>query len=87
MQVEIIVSNTLRELCPTMHAKRRTALCSAVGSALYGHALTVTALGRGAQGEALEKHRIKRLDRVLSNQLRETTFEHPHPKPTQKPPR
>jgi hypothetical protein len=50
-----------------MRAKRRGALAVAVFAAVVGARLTVTALGRSMQSRALEKHCIKRADRLLSN--------------------
>ena len=67
MHVQSIVRRILLEASPQMHASRRTALVSAVTSALDGAALSVTSLGRSMRGEAYEKHRIKRADRLVSN--------------------
>ena len=67
MHVKSIISNTLTATLPQMHAMRRKTLYAAVGSALRGHPLAVTALGRGLGGDVDEKHQIKRMDRVLSN--------------------
>jgi len=50
-----------------MHAKRREALAATVVAAVMGARLTVTALGRSMRSSALEKHCIKRADRLLSN--------------------
>ena len=57
----------LADACPWMHAKRRGALAAAVVAAVLGARLTVTALGRSMRSSALEKHCIKRADRLLSN--------------------
>jgi len=62
-----ILSKFLKEVCPFMHSKRRESLESVVSSCLRQERLRVTSLGRGIEGEALEKHKIKRADRLLSN--------------------
>ena len=67
MRVDHIVSKALADVLAPIHRTRREALSAAVGSALSGHALTVTSLGRGLRGPVDEKHQIKRIDRLLSN--------------------
>ena len=62
-----IVRELLNSATPQMHASRREAVVAMVSSALDGATLTVTSLGRGITGDAFEKHRIKRADRLLSN--------------------
>jgi len=51
------------------HATRREALLKPVEALVRGTALSVTTLGRAISGEAYEKHRIKRVDVLLSNDL------------------
>lgn len=53
--------------CPEMHARRREALVAAVGGMLSSERLTLTEVGRHLAGAAKEKHRIKRVDRLLGN--------------------
>jgi hypothetical protein len=66
----------LASACPWMHAKRREALATAVVAAVLGARLTVTALGRSMRSPAMEKHCIKRADRLLSNvTLQEQCFD------------
>ena len=67
MQAKTIVSKTLTQILPVMHAVRREALYAAVRSGLTGNAVAVTSLGRGVCSVSAEKHRIKPMDRVLSN--------------------
>ena len=67
MQAGTILHKLLIELCGPMHAVRRTALEVVVTSAVRCQRLTVTALGRGIESLAREKHCIKRADRMMSN--------------------
>lgn len=53
--------------CPGIHRTRLEALFSGVEALLNGASLTLTGLGRAASGQAYEKHRIKRVDRLLGN--------------------
>jgi hypothetical protein len=50
-----------------MHSVRREAVKAVIESLILGKALTVTALGRAMNSEAMEKHCIKRVDRLMSN--------------------
>jgi hypothetical protein len=67
MHSERHLSKFLTDVCNFMHAKRRESLCSIISSCLCSELLAVTALGRGVSRPALEKHRIKQADRLLSN--------------------
>ena len=67
MQARTILHTLMRQVSGSMHATRRTALEAAVWAAVRSQALSVTALGRAMEGAALEKHCIKRADRLLSN--------------------
>ena len=67
MHPELHLSEFLSDVCNFMHSKRRDSLQSVVSSCLRRESLGVTALGRGIQRDALEKHRIKQADRLLSN--------------------
>ncbi len=67
MQVKTIITNTLGGALIPMHKCRREAVFAAVGAALEGQSLAVSALGRGLNGLTDEKHQIKRMDRLLSN--------------------
>lgn len=67
MQAKTVLHKVVTQVSCGMHARRRTALEALVWSAMRGQALTVTDLGRGLEGDAREKHCIKRADRLLSN--------------------
>ena len=67
MHASVELHKWLVDVLPKIHAKRIEALSSVVSAAMTGEQLTVTALGRSIGGEAKEKHRIKRADRLLSN--------------------
>ena len=67
MHARAIVRDFLSDACSGMHRTRAGAVVATVASALEGGPLTVTSLGRGLGGRAFEKHRIKRVDRLLSN--------------------
>lgn len=69
MKVQSIVDQTIRKITPNMHSSRRLALHSCVSSILGGSSNSVTSIGRGISGTAFEKHKIKRADRLCSNQL------------------
>lgn len=62
-----VLHKILSKSVPSIHAKRRLALLSAVESLLMGSFLTVTALGRGLNRSAYAKHNIKCVDRLVSN--------------------
>lgn len=67
MKAKKIVDQTIALVTPKMHAKRRFALSACVTSILNGNPVCVTRIGRGISNSALEKHRIKRTDRLCSN--------------------
>lgn len=67
MQARTVLRSLIEQVCVPMHAARREALETVVWSAMSGRCVTVTGLGRGIDSEALEKHNIKRADRLLSN--------------------
>ncbi|WP_321528834.1 IS4 family transposase [Sedimenticola selenatireducens] len=50
-----------------VHAKRLNAITAAVHALSQGATATVTSLGRHVAGDAYDKHKIKRIDRLLSN--------------------
>jgi len=52
---------------PGIHQARLNALFVGVESLLRGQRLWLAALGRNVTGRALEKHKIKRIDRLLGN--------------------
>ena len=57
----------LDNACAWMHASRRNALHANVVSAIDSRRLSVTGLGRGIESSAMEKHNIKRADRLIGN--------------------
>lgn len=67
MNVKQILSKYLTHITPSMHKVRRLSLFAAIESTLNGGTLSVTGLGRNLDNSALEKHRIKRVDRLCSN--------------------
>ena len=67
MHVLKVLHKTLSSTATPVHQIRCNALLAGVESLLNGAFLTVTALGRGVSSPALEKHNIKRMDRLLSN--------------------
>lgn len=52
---------------PEVHRSRLSTLFAGVESVVRGQRLWLTALGRNLGGRAFEKHRIKRIDRLLGN--------------------
>lgn len=63
-----VLYDLLRLSAPTIHTTRLNALIAAVVSLTRGAQATVTSLGRGLLGSAYDKHKIKRVDRLLSNE-------------------
>ncbi|NIW00058.1 IS4 family transposase [Candidatus Saccharibacteria bacterium] len=62
-----LLHKILLNSAPNIHRVRLAALMAGVESLLSGSFLTVTALGRRLNSQALTKHNIKRMDRLLSN--------------------
>ena len=62
-----LLHKTLSKRCPDIHAARMNTCCLAVQSLVVGAKATVTSLGRGLSGTTYDKHKIKRIDRLLSN--------------------
>jgi len=67
MNVPRFLSRSVARVTPTMHKIRRACFFAAIESAMNGGSLSVTGLGRNICNMALEKHRIKRIDRLCSN--------------------
>jgi len=63
-----VLHKLLFQSIPSLHATRLRALMSAVQALTQGAKASVTSLGRGLAGKAYDKHKIKRMDRLLSNQ-------------------
>ncbi len=62
-----VLHKLLHQSVPSIHARRLDAVMATVQSVVYGARITVTSLGRGLTGKAYDKHKIKRVDRLLSN--------------------
>ena len=62
-----VLHKLLHQSVPSIHARRLDAVMATVQSVVYGARATVTSLGRGLSGKAYDKHKIKRVDRLLSN--------------------
>lgn len=62
-----VLHNLLLQSAPSIHATRRKAFVSAVQALTHGAKATVTSLGRGLLGKTFDKHKIKKIDRLLSN--------------------
>lgn len=69
MYAPTLLHKTLGERCTQIHASRLNTCWLAVQSLTEGARATVTSLGRGLSGNAYDKHKIKRVDRLLSNSL------------------
>ncbi|CUS47360.1 Transposase DDE domain-containing protein [Idiomarinaceae bacterium HL-53] len=67
MNAQSILNNLISFVSLKMHKKRQNAVIACVQSLLKGSSTSVTSMGRGIANSAYEKHRIKRADRLLSN--------------------
>lgn len=69
MNAKQVLSKCLSVVTPNMHKVRRLSLFAAIESIMNGGSLSVTGLGRNIsnKNKALEKHKIKRMDRLCSN--------------------
>ncbi|NQZ09406.1 MAG: hypothetical protein HRT35_19805 [Algicola sp.] len=67
MKVENIVNQFTVNTMPSIHKGRQKSFAAAVCSTLVRNELTVTAVGRGIDGDAEPKAKIKRFDRLCSN--------------------
>lgn len=67
MQPVRVLHKVLNQALPTLHATRLATLMTAVQSVLAGAQVSVTSLGRFTANQAFIKHKIKRMDRLLSN--------------------
>lgn len=69
MYARPLLHKILGKRCTEIHASRLNTCWLAVQSLTEGARATVTSLGRGLSGNAYDKHKIKRIDRLLSNSL------------------
>lgn len=68
MHTVSVLHKLLFQSAPTIHLARLRTIMAAVQALTQGARATVTSLGRGLVGHAYDKHKIKRMDRLLSNQ-------------------
>lgn len=68
MHASELLHGWVSDVLSGVHSKQQGAVAAVISGAIDGGWLTVTALGRAIRGAAQEKHRIKRADRLLSNQ-------------------
>ncbi len=62
-----VLHKLLAQSVPSIPATRLNTIMVAVQALTQGARATVTSLGRGLIGKAYDKHKIKRVDRLLSN--------------------
>ncbi|MDP5148351.1 IS4 family transposase [Shewanella sp. ULN5] len=67
MNAKHVLSKCLSLVTPLMHKTRRQSLFSSIESSMNGASLSITGLGREIESKAMEKHKIKRVDRLCSN--------------------
>jgi hypothetical protein len=72
MHVLTILHRLLSTSFPEIHAKRLASLLAAVEVVVTGSRLTLSDMGRGLPGSVAVKHNIKRIDRLLGNNLLHT---------------
>jgi hypothetical protein len=72
MHVLTILHRILSTSFPEIHAKRLASLLAAVEVVVTGSRLTLSDMGRGLSGPVAVKHNIKRIDRLLGNNLLHT---------------
>jgi len=65
MNAKQVLSECLSLITPSMHKTRRQSLFSAIESSMNGGSLSITGLGRDIDSNTLEKHKIKRVDRLV----------------------
>lgn len=67
MHTTKVLHTLLSRSAPTIHQVRLTSFVDIVESLTTGAKACVTQLGRGLQGSSYDKHKIKRVDRLVSN--------------------
>ena len=67
MHTAKILYKKIIESVPSIHSVRLTAFIATVEALVRGSRATVTSMGRGLLGNTYDKHKIKRVDRLLSN--------------------
>lgn len=69
MHTSQVLHKLLCQSVPAIHASRLKTFLIVVQALTQGARATVTSMGRGLTGLAYDKHKIKRVDRLLSNAL------------------
>ena len=72
MHALTILHRILSTSFPEIHAKRLASLLAAVKAVVLGSRVTLSDMGRGLSGTVSVKHNIKRIDRLLGNNLLHT---------------
>ena len=72
MHAITILHRILSTSFPVIHAKRLASLLAAVEAVVTGSRLTLSDMGRRLTGSVAVKHNIKRIDRLLGNNLLHT---------------
>ena len=67
MHTTKVLHKLLSQSVPAIHATRLNTIMVIVQALTQGARATVTSLGRGLIGKVYDKHKIKRVDRLLSN--------------------
>ena len=67
MHTTSVLHNLLRNALPSIHSTRLKAVMVSIDALTRGAKASVTSLGRGLAGNTYDKHKIKRMDRLLSN--------------------
>jgi hypothetical protein len=69
MHTTKVLHKLLYQSVPSMHATRLNTFLDVVQALTQGARATLTSLGRGLVGKTYDKHKIKRVDRLLSNAM------------------
>lgn len=67
MHTTSVLHKLLKNAAPSIHAVRLKALMHAVQALTHGARVSITSLGRNLAGNAFDKHKIKRMDRLVAN--------------------
>ncbi len=67
MHTAKVLHTLLSQSAPTIHATRRDTFITPVQALTQGANAAITSLGRHLSGDAYDKHKIKRMDRLLAN--------------------
>lgn len=67
MHTTSVLHKLLKQSAPSIHAVRLNALMDAVWALTHGARVSITSLGRHLPGHTFDKHKIKRMDRLVAN--------------------